>query len=50
MMVFGLRVSEIPPFMGKKWSILMALSTMCTSRALGYVGMVGCDEQLGSIP
>jgi hypothetical protein len=29
MMVFGLRVSEIPPFVGKKLSILTALSTMC---------------------
>jgi hypothetical protein len=50
MMVFGLRVLEIPPFVGKKLSILMTLSTMCIIKSLEYVGMVGCDEQLGSVP
>jgi hypothetical protein len=35
MTVFGLRVLEIPPFVGKKLSILTALSTMCIIKSFG---------------
>jgi hypothetical protein len=35
MIVFGHKVSEIPPFGGKKFSVLTTLSTMCTVKTFG---------------
>ena len=34
-MVFGLKVLEIPTFVGKKFSIFIALSTMCIIKSFG---------------
>jgi hypothetical protein len=52
MMVFGLRVSEMPPFVQKKLSILMAFEHNVYHQELWDMleWLVGCDEQLGSVP